>query len=324
MTCVMMDQSIKNFPKQFLFNPEIQNTEKLARARRFVVLGMGGSSLAAEILKMARPDIDIILHRDYDLPQADFKDTLVIASSYSGNTEETISGFERARRENLAIAVISVGGELIELARGNNIPFIQLPSDGIQPRMGLGYQIRALFKLMGLDDELLETGRLAGSLDVAVAALAGERLAEKLSGKVPIIYASERNSALARNWKITFNETGKIPSFYNILPELNHNEMTGFDATEASRPLSEKFHLIFLRDSADDERVQRRMKILEKLYQDRGFGVELIDLEGKDIWEKIFGSLLTGVWSAYYLALSYGAEPEQVPMVEEFKKLMSQ
>jgi len=190
--------------------------------------------------------------------------------------------------------------------------------------MGLGYQIRALFKLTGLDEELLETGRLADSLDVAAAALAGERLAEKLSGKVPIIYASERNGALARNWKITFNETGKIPAFYNILPELNHNEMTGFDATEASRPLSEKFHLIFLRDSADDERVQRRMKILEKLYQDRGFGVELIDLEGKDIWEKIFGSLLTGVWSAYYLALSYGAEPEQVPMVEEFKKLMSQ
>ena len=315
----MMEQSIKNFPKQFLFNPEIQNAEKLALARRFVVLGMGGSSLAAEILKMARPGADIIFHRDYDLPEVDFKDTLVIASSYSGNTEETISGFERARRGNLPIAVISVGGKLIELARGNNIPFIQLPSDGIQPRMGLGYQIRALFKLMGLDDELLETGRLAGSLDVAAAALAGERLAEKLSGKVPIIYASGRNGALARNWKITFNETGKIPSFYNILPELNHNEMTGFDATEASRPLSEKFHFIFLRDSADDERVQRRMKILEKLYQDRGFGVELIDLEGENIWEKTFGSLLIGVWSAYYLALSYGAEPEQVPMVEEFK-----
>jgi len=315
----MMEQSIKNFPKQFLFNPEIQNAEKLALARRFVVLGMGGSSLAAEILKMARPGADIIFHRDYDLPEVDFKDTLVIASSYSGNTEETISGFERARRGNLPIAVISVGGKLIELARGNNIPFIQLPSDGIQPRMGLGYQIRALFKLMGLDDELLETGRLAGSLDVAAAALAGERLAKKLSGKMPIIYASERNSALARNWKITFNETGKIPAFYNILPELNHNEMTGFDATEASRPLSEKFHFIFLRDSADDERVQRRMKILEKLYQDRGFGVELIDLEGENIWEKTFGSLLIGVWSAYYLALSYGAEPEQVPMVEEFK-----
>src|SRR3989338_9242699 len=162
-----MEQSIKNFPKQFLFNPEIQNAEKLALARRFVVLGMGGSSLAAEILKMARPGADIIFHRDYDLPEVDFKDTLVIASSYSGNTEETISGFERARRGNFLIAVISVGGKLIELARGNNIPFIQLPSDGIQPQMGLGYQIRALFKLIMLDDELLETGRLAGSLDVA-------------------------------------------------------------------------------------------------------------------------------------------------------------
>ena len=209
----MMDQSIKNFPKQFLFNPEIQNANKLARLSRFVVLGMGGSSLAAELLKMARPGADIIFHCDYDLPEIDLKDTLVIASSYSGNTEETISGFEQARRKNLPVAVISVGGKLIELARESGIPFIQLPNDGIQPRMGLGYQIRALFKLMKLDEELLETGRLADSLDVAVAALAGERLAEKLSGKVPIIYASERNSALARNWKITFNETGKIAAF---------------------------------------------------------------------------------------------------------------
>ena len=77
----MMDQSIKNFPKQFLFNPEIQNAEKLARAGRFVVLGMGGSSLAAEILKIARPDTDIIIHRDYDLPKINFKDALVIVSS---------------------------------------------------------------------------------------------------------------------------------------------------------------------------------------------------------------------------------------------------
>ena len=323
MTCVMMDQSIKNFPKQFLFNPEIQNANKLARLSRFIVLGMGGSSLAAELLKMARPGVDIIFHRDYDLPEIDLKNTLVIASSYSGNTEETISGFEQARRKNLPVAVISVGGKLIELARESGIPFIQLPNDGIQPRMGLGYQIRALFKLMKLDEELLETGRLANSLDVAAAASAGERLAEKLSGRVPIIYASERNGTLARNWKIAFNETGKIPAFYNILPELNHNEMIGFDATAASRPLSEKFHFIFLREPADDERVQRRMKILEKLYRDLGFGVELIDLEGKDIWEKIFGSLLTGVWAAYYLALSYGAEPEQVPMVEEFKKLIA-
>ena len=166
----MMDQSIKNFPKQFLFNPEIQNTEKLARARRFVVLGMGGSSLAAEILKMARPDIDIILHRDYDLPEIDFKDALVIVSSFSGNTEETISGFEQARRENLPVAVISVGGKLIDSARESGIPFIQLPNDGIQPRMGLGYQIRALFKLIGLEKELLETGRLAGSFDSSLSA----------------------------------------------------------------------------------------------------------------------------------------------------------
>ena len=314
-----MEEAIKNFPKQFSFNPEIQNAEKLARAGRFVVLGVGGSSLAAEILKMARPDIDIILHRDYDLPEIDFKDALVIVSSFSGNTEETISGFEQARRENLPVAVISVGGKLIDSARESGIPFIQLPNDGIQPRMGLGYQIRALFKLIGLEKELLETGRLAGSFDSSLSASIGERLAGKLSGKIPLIYSSARNGVLARNWKIAFNETGKIPSFFNVFPELNHNEMIGFDAVDASRPLSEKFHFIFLRDSADDERIQKRMEMLEKLYRDLGLKVELIDLEGRNVWEKTFGSLLVGVWTAYYLARAYGAEPESVPMVEEFK-----
>ncbi len=151
----------------------------------------------------------------------------------------------------------------------------------------------------------------------------GRALAQKLHDKIPIIYASSRNQALARNWKIKFNETGKIPAFCNVLPELNHNEMTGFDATPATKQLSSLFHFIFLKDAEDHPRIIKRMETLKKLYNDRGLAVETIELNRQEIFHKIFSCLVLADWTAYYLAKSYGVEPEQVPMVEEFKRLIA-
>ncbi|MBI4272789.1 hypothetical protein HY621_02980, partial [Candidatus Uhrbacteria bacterium] len=109
---------------------------------------------------------------------------------------------------------------------------------------------------------------------------------------------------------------------YNVLPELNHNEMTGFDVKETSRQLSEKFFFIFLKDHTDHPRIQKRMDILERLYQDRGLPVRVIDLEGVHPFYKIFSCLVLADWTAIYTAEQYGLESEQVPMVEEFKKLV--
>src|SRR3989338_7534914 len=125
-------------------------------------------------------------------------------------------------------------------------------------------------------------------------------------------------------WKIKFNETGKIPAFYNVFPELNHNEMTGFDIKDATRALSEKFHFIFLKDPEDLDKNQRRMSITEKLYQYRGLKVSTVGLSGNNRQERVFSALILSDWTAFYTARSYGLEAEQVPMVEEFKKLMQQ
>jgi glucose/mannose-6-phosphate isomerase len=151
----------------------------------------------------------------------------------------------------------------------------------------------------------------------------GKELARNLSGHLPIVYASRRNIALAFTWKIKFNETGKTPAFYNTLPEANHNEMTGFDVKDGTRALSSQIHFLFLKDNADHPRIQKRMEVLEKLYRDRKLPVENIEINGTNRLEKIFRSLILADWVSYHLALKYGVEPEEVPMVEEFKRLIA-
>lgn len=320
-----MYEAIKNFPAQLEFVPEIENKENLGVYERFVVLGMGGSNLAPGLLKAWKPELDIVSHRDYGLPHITdgaMRKTLVIASSYSGNTEETIDGFEEAGRRGLARAALSVGGRLRDLARESSVPFIQFPDFQIQPRSAIGLSIRGMLAFMGEDAALVETQCLVPYLGGRMDGFEkdGKALAKKIKGSVPVIYASSRNRAIAYNWKIKFNETGKIPAFYNIIPELNHNEMTGFDAADTTRSLSEKFFFIFLRDLADHPKVQKRMAITEELYRSRGLAAAAVEMAGTTPFEKMFSSTTVADWTAYYTAHGYGVESDQVPMVEEFKK----
>jgi glucose/mannose-6-phosphate isomerase len=321
-----MHEAIKNFSKQFLYEPEIINREILTDKSGFIVVGMGGSALAPKILKTWKPGLDITVRSDYglsELPMEELKNKLIILSSYSGNTEESIDAFKDAKNKNLPMAVITTGGELLSLAVENKIPYIKLPDSGIQPRMALGLSIKAFLKLIGQEDELKKIEVLSKTLNIGDYENDGKVLAENMKNHVPIIYASSRNLSLAYIWKIKFNETGKIPAFYNVFPELNHNEMTGFDVKDSTKELSNKLFFIILKDAEDDRRIQKRMEVLEKLYKDRNLQTEIIELKGENIWHKIFSSLVLADWISYYTAIQYGLEPDQVPMVEEFKKLIN-
>ena len=147
-------------------------------------------------------------------------------------------------------------------------------------------------------------------------------MAKKLKNYIPSIYSSTKNSNITYNWKIKFNENTKIPAFYNAIPELNHNEMNGFDYVDDTKKLSSKFFFIFLNDKKDHKKNIKRMNILSKLYKNRKFKIINIELSGKTITEKIFSNLLLADWTSYFLALEYNVNPEQVPMVEEFKNLI--
>lgn len=321
-----MSDAIKSFAEQFSYHPAISGG-KIKKYKKYILSGMGGSHLAADLARIYDPSLPIIIRSDYNLPMQlrdkELKETLFIASSYSGNTEEVADALKIALKKNIHSAVISMGGELIKLAKKHRLPYIQLPNTGLQPRSALGFSLKALFKILGNDKALKECGALAKKLNPAGLEKVGKILAEELKNFVPIIYSSRANKALAYNWKIKFNETGKIPAFYNVFPELNHNEMTGFDVTESSKHLSQNFYFLILKDKDDNKKIIKRMEILAQLYKNKGLKVKIIALSEKNKLEKIFNSLLLADWTAVRIAELYNLESEQVPMVEEFKKLIT-
>jgi glucose/mannose-6-phosphate isomerase len=319
--------AIKSFPGQFEFKPIVENSDKLKSASSFIVAGMGGSHLAADLLLVWNSSLNLIVHSDYGLPELSdkvLKNTLVIISSYSGNTEETIDAFHSALSKKIPTAIISAGGRLIESAKEHNIPYIQLPDKGIQPRSALGLSTVALLKIMKKEEALREIRKLTHLLDVGKTEDEGKKIASKIHGFIPIVYSSARNKPIAHNWKINFNETAKIPAFYNVFPELNHNEMVSFAYKGKAEELSKYFYFIFLSDANDYSRIRLRMEILNEEYCKRGFPVETCELYGRTVWEKIFSSLLLSNWISYYIATLYGFDPEEVKFVEEFKRLMAE
>ncbi|MEK7499247.1 MAG: hypothetical protein AAB649_01425, partial [Patescibacteria group bacterium] len=151
-----MRETIKNFPSQFSYAPEVIRGEKLGTYAHAVVAGMGGSGLSARLLKAWKPELSLSIHQDYNLPIISNEyngKTLIIASSYSGNTEEVIDVFTKAIEKQIPVAVIATGGALVELAEKYQTPLILLPRTGIQPRSARGYSFMALLKMLGKNDE---------------------------------------------------------------------------------------------------------------------------------------------------------------------------
>ncbi len=321
-----MKESIRSFSQQFSFVPNIENKQNLISPDSAVILGMGGSQLATDILRAIDPAIPLASWRNYGLPiHTATSKCLYIASSYSGNTEETVDACITVHEQNMPLAVITSGGALLEIAKKNSIPYIQIPT-GIQPRMATGYLATAILAIMGE-----KTSTLALDLVKAAEKLHpddyeewGKGIAQKITGKIPVIYASQRNMGLCYTWKIKCNETAKTPAFSNVFPELNHNEMTGFDTVGQARALSKQFVAIFLYDDQDDERITKRMELTAKMLTEKEVSCIPVRIESGDAVTKVWTSIILADWTSYYIAASYGSEPEQVPMVEEFKKLLNQ
>ncbi|MBI4034166.1 MAG: bifunctional phosphoglucose/phosphomannose isomerase [Candidatus Brennerbacteria bacterium] len=309
----MIYEDIKNFSKQFEWRPKIENGEP-GGFQKFIVVGMGGSNLAADLVKILRPDLDIAVHRDYGLPKYLDEDTLVILSSYSGNTEETLDAYEEAGRRGLPRIAVGAGGKLLELAKNDGVPHIKFPESNIQPRVALGWSLLALLKIIGDEKLLEESATLAEKIKPEIQEEQGKKLAEDLKNSTPIVYASHRNKGLSYFWKVSFNETAKTPAFANVLPEQNHNELSGFENTE-------KFFFLFINDGNDNPRILKRMEVLKNLYNRRGFKLQVLELQGSPL-ERVFSSVLLANWTAFYLAEGRGVDPDTNPSVEEFKKLI--
>lgn len=318
-----MEQSIINFNKQFEYEAVIRNSEKLKdKYEHFVLCGMGGSHLAAGIIKAHKPGVELYVHRDYDLPpysEEFLKNSLLIASSHSGNTEEVISFLNAALDNGLDVVVITTGGELFDIAVSKQLPHVIMPNEGVQPRLALGYSALAIAEVMK-DKNLISEIREAGKkIDPESLKSEGISLLNSIDSKIPVIYSSNKNLAVAYNWKIKFNETAKTPAFYNIFPELNHNEMQGYQEDMYAGD----FHFIFINDSTDNERIQKRMSVFSELLKEKGYEVTNLELAGVNVLEKIFSSLLIADWTALELAKIKNTDPQSVPFIEEFKKKLN-
>lgn len=302
-----MEETLKNFARQFDYEPFIEHSERLGPYQNILVSGMGGSALAGELLKVWDAELPLKVHRDYGFPSLE-PGSLLVASSYSGNTEEVLDALHKAHAKGLPLVAISIGGELLREARQSKIPYIQIPDRKIQPRLAIGFMIKALLCLFKRDEAL-------GGLDFDSGSLANEGalLAKKLKGKIPIIYSSVRNAGLAYIWKIAFNETAKIPAFTNSFPELNHNEIAGFGADLFSK----HFHFILIQGADDHPRIGKRMQVFSEMFNP----VETLRVLGNS-WSQIFNAVLLAHWTAFYTAREYGVDPDGAPVIEEFKGLI--
>ena len=289
---------------------------------RIIITGMGGSALPGEILKSYLNDIKIpiILNKNYELPAYADNKTLVFVISYSGNTEETIEALRDANRKGCKIVIITAGGKLEELSRKLNKKTIVVPR-GLPQRLSYGYVSFAILrilqnsKVIKKQDEEIKKLILALQKDNFKKKAA--ELSEKLVGKIPIIYSSERLYGVAYKWKINFNENAKIHAFCNYFPELNHNEMVGYTKTNGN------YYVLILKDDYDNPKIKKRMDITKKIIQKAGVPVLDIELTGTSDLVKIFSLIHLGDWVSYFLALRNEVDPTPVKLVEDLKKELS-
>ncbi len=297
---------------------------------RLVTTGMGGSGITGFLLKRFL-DIPVLVNKGYQLPHYLTEKDLLIAISYSGNTEETLSALEEGLQMGMKMLLISSDGKFKKIAEAKGLPLIQIPKK-IQPRAATGYLFLPLLKILSrlkitqlaqahVDDLLGTLDDLSSKLNKSVSedANPAKNMARKLLGRVPLIYGTNGNTEVVANrWKTQFNENAKQPAFWNVIPEVDHNELVGF----TSQDLFPNCRVLFLRNSYDLERNQTRITIMKSLLSDYGVGFEEIEAEGKNELSQILAQIYMGDFVSVYLALLNKIDPTPVEIIEDFKKKM--
>ena len=296
-----------------------------------VFAGMGGSALGA-LLSQSWPayKMPFEIVRGYDLPGYISNRTLFFASSYSGNTEETLEALSHAETAGAKIIVITGGGRLLEIAQAKNYPLSLLPS-AIEPRYATLYSFKALvswLKIIGLVvpeqiDGLLEqtasfikTSVASWRPDVATAQNYAKQLALDVVGKSVVVYAGPLLFPAAYKWKISFNENAKNIAWCNQYPEFNHNEFIGW----TSHPLDKSYAVIELRSKLEHPRIQRRFVVSERLLSGRRPALLAIEVLGENLLEQLMWAVSLGDFVTLYTAILNGLNPTPVELIEKFKK----
>ena len=301
-----------------------------------LVMGMGGSGVSGDVLSLLSKEVsskNVIVRKSYSIPKKLIEiNTFCLFISYSGNTEETISGLQDAIKNNLDWAVISSGGKLIDLAREHNKEYIKIP-EGLQPRAAFGYLTQAVCKIVDVVEgtdfikELRDAGdylnEILNKKEDSEIYIEAKSIANQVNKKTCVIYGgTEVSELVASRWKTQINENAKSKAFVGSMPEVHHNEILSWDADlEGSKS---SFVLIFLRDDSENAQISKRFNLTKKLLGEK---VNIFDIKPKSKGTtliKLMELVLLGDLFSLSLAKELNMVPEDIEGIENLKKLLEE
>lgn len=302
---------------------------------KIVVLGMGGSAIGGDLaraLASSRSRVTLVSHRDYGIPAFVDDRTLVIASSYSGTTEETLDGFQRALAVKCKKIAITTGGKLKDLADEHGIPAFVFDYRS-PPRAAVGYSLMPILavlqKLAVLPDISEEVDSALSSMQAVCSRVdthvpesdnVAKNLAACLCGRLPVIYGAGVLSPVAYRWKTQLNENGKTWAISETMPELCHNSVAGLALPDK---LKEKAYVLMLQAPAMHVRYQARYAIVGEVLDKSGIPHRIVSAEGGSELGQVLGLVMLGDWTSYYLAILNGVDPTPIPSIDYLKDRLS-
>ncbi|MCH2044372.1 MAG: bifunctional phosphoglucose/phosphomannose isomerase [Saprospiraceae bacterium] len=323
----MMNNYIKEFPQQLLEAIKIGEQAKFNKhhtaIHHILVIGMGGSGIGANFAKDFTEDtrtVPMLTHKGYETPKYINEHSLVICSSYSGNTEETLTGFEFALSKGAKVVCISSGGQLIELAKQHGLDYIQVPNFGAPPRACLGYSVvQQLFILKFFGhanqqhiEDLKRAAYMIGEEEENTK-IRANRIARFLVGKFPILYTTERTPSVAVRLRQQLNENAKILCSHHIIPEMNHNELVGW----RKQPVD--FAVLLLRTKDDHPRNSVRAKINKEIIGNFTNTVIDVSAKGDSLIEQSLYFVSLGDWISWEVSQLRQVDAMEVKVIDHLK-----
>jgi glucose/mannose-6-phosphate isomerase len=297
--------------------------------------GLGGSAIGGDLVRSYLGNdlsIPFEIVRGYELPASATASSLIIISSYSGNTEESLALFDQAIERGLTPVCITAGGKLLEEAQARKLTVIVLPQ-GFQPRAALAYSFVSVLMILqqaGLtsdeNERIEKAAALCGELASKYQTLDGENealaLARSLLHAVPVIYSpSDILGSINVRWRGQIQENAKHFAFGSVLPEMNHNEINGW---QHPHDLMQHFTAIMLRSPEDEyPRVQRRFEVLTEILRDKGVNVHSCEAQGSQRLSRMFSLIVLGDWVSFYLAMLTEVDPTPIPSIDRLKAALS-
>ncbi len=303
---------------------------------RVVISGMGGSAIGADLVAAAVLStclVPVIVHRDYGLPAfARGKETLFVASSHSGNTEETLNSFDTALSNECTMVAICTGGDLAGRAKEKNIPAWTFSHEG-QPRAAVGFSFGLLLALFArlklIPDPAMDLANVVSSMrvsqerlraDIPAAKNPAKRYAGQLMGRWVTVFGTGLLAPVARRMKTQINEIAKAAANFEFLPEADHNTLAG--TLHPEEVLMPHTMNLFLRARSDHPRNRKRLDLTKEAFMLEGLNTDFLDARGDSPLAHMWNMILFGDYMAYYLAMGYGVDPTPIQALVDFKEAM--